>query len=129
MTLDALKQYCIDLGFEPVIIHNQFYMCLNSNIYSGPTLIYYPYNKGDTIYITPELHIIKYHHIMGRIPKEYYYYGNCDPREAFFSIEDNYTKYTINDDEQIKKAITKLAEQMKTALISMRLKNIKGDFE
>lgn len=127
MTLNELKQYCEELGFYTVIEHRALYGILNDTVYSGPSLIYYSFDE-QIVYISPELHIEKCPHEFGNIHKQYYYYGNHDPREAFYSLHSSYTLFNINEDEKIKNALNKLNCLFKEGMIKLREDEIKEDF-
>lgn len=125
MTVDELKQYCEGLGFVTVLEHRALYGILNDTVYTGPTLIYYPFDEQN-VYITPELHIEKYPYYSGNI--KYYYYGNSDPRDAYYSLQDKYTLFNINEDEKIKDALNKLNCLFKEGMIKLRETELKEDF-
>ena len=127
MNLKELKQYCEELCFYTVLEHRALYGILNDTIYSGPTLIYYSFDE-QIVYISPELHIEKYPHDYANIHKQYYYYGNSDPREAFYSLKDRYILFNINEDEKIKAALNKLNCMFKEGMIKLRENEIKEDF-
>ena len=125
MTLNELKQYCEELGFYTVLEHRALHGMLNIPVYSGPSLIYYSFDE-QIVYISPELHIEKYPNDNGL--KQYYYYGNHDPREAFYSLKDRYILFNINEDEKIKAALNKLNCMFKEGMIKLRENEIKEDF-
>ena len=128
MTQAELVTLCKSLGFcgEPgECVIGSYYANLNPEKYTGPTLIYQPVEDSN-VYICPEIHIAKKPHLFAGIHKMYSYEGVNDTLYA--SMKEKYPKYSLNDDEQIKKALVDLQKQWKSELNKIREDEIKGDF-
>lgn len=128
MTQAELVTLCKSLGFcgEPgECVKGSYYANLNNEVYTGPTLIYQPVEDSN-VYICPEIHIAKKPHLFAGIHKMYAYEGVNDTLYA--SMKEKYPKYSLNDDEQIKKALVELQKQWKCELNKIREEEIEGDF-
>ena len=128
MTQAELVTLCKSLGFcgEPgECVIGSYYANLNPEKYTGPTLIYQPVEDSN-VYICPEIHIAKKPHLFAGIHKMYSYEGVNDTLYA--SMKEKYPKYSLNDDEQIKKALVDLQKQWKCELNKIREEEIEGDF-
>ena len=51
-----------------------------------------------------------------------------NPESVSYSMREKYPKYSLNDDEQIKKALVDLQKQWKSELNKIREEEIQGDF-
>lgn len=130
MTQTELVTLCKSLGFcgEPGrCVIGSYYANLNPEKYTGPTLIYQPVDEPN-VYISPIVHIMKKPHIDAGIHKIYAYEGVKEPSSESHSMREKYPKYSLNDDEQIKKALVELQKQWKCDLNKIREEEIEGDF-
>lgn len=132
MTQAELVTLCKSLGFcdEPGrCVKGSYYANLNHEKYTGPTLIYQPVDDPN-VYICPVIHIEKKPHIYGGFLKLYAYDGVIkSPDSRRISMKEKYSKYDLNDDEQIKKALVDLQKQWKSELNRIKEEEIKGDFK
>ena len=129
MTQAELVTLCKSLGFcgEPDrCVRGSYYANLNPEKYTGPTLIYQPVDDTN-VYISPRVHIMKKPHFFAGNYKIYAYEGVKDSSERY-SMKEKYPKYSLNDDEQIKKALFDLQKQWKSELNKIREEEIQGDF-
>ena len=130
MTQTELVTLCKSLGFcgEPGrCVIGSYYANLNPEKYTGPTLIYQPVDD-QCVYICPRVHIMKKPHFFAGVHKIYAYEGVKNPSSESYSMREKYPKYSLNDDEQIKKALVELQKQWKCDLNKIREDEIKGDF-
>lgn len=130
MTQAELVTLCKSLGFcgEPDrSVIGSYYANLNPEKYTGPTLIYQP-AEDPNVYISPRVHIMKNPHFFAGIHKIYSYEGVKVPASETYSMKEKYPKYSLNDDEQIKKALVNLQKQWKSELNKIREEEIQGDF-
>lgn len=130
MTQAELVTLCKSLGFcgEPDrCVKGSYYADLNHEKYTGPTLIYQPV-EDPNVYICPVIHIAKRPHFFGGLFKLYAYEGVNDPSVAVYSMREKYPRYSLSDDEQIKKALFDLQKQWKSELNRIREEEIEGDF-
>ena len=131
MTQAELVTLCKSLGFcgEPdKCVIGSYYANLNPEKYTGPTLIYKPV-EDQCVYICNRVHIMKKPHFFCGIHKIYAYEGVKDPSSETYSMKEKYPKYSLNDDEQIKKALVDLQKQWKSDLNKIREEEIQGDFD
>jgi hypothetical protein len=68
-------------------------------------------------------------HFYAGIHKLYSYEGVKDPSSEPYSMKEKYPKYSLNDDEHIKKALFDLQKQWKSEMNKIREDEIKGDFK
>ena len=131
MTQAELVTLCKSLGFsgEPGrCVKGSYYANLNPEKYTGPTLIYQPVDDPN-VYICPRVHIMKKPHFFAGVHKIYAYEGVNRPHSSeTYSMKERYPKYSLNDDEQIKKALVDLQKQWKDELNKIREEEIEGDF-
>lgn len=130
MTQAELVTLCKSLGFcgEPgKCVIGSYYANLKPEKYIGPTLIYQPVDD-QCVYICPRIHIMKNPHFFAGVHKIYAYEGVKDNSSETYSMKVKYPKYSLNDDEQIKKALVYLQKQWKSELNKIREEELKGDF-
>ena len=131
MTQAELVTLCKSLGFcgEPDrCVKGSYYANLNPEKYTGPTLIYKPV-EDQCVYICNRVHIMKKPHFFAGIHKIYAYEGVKYLSSESHSMKEKYPKYSLNDDEQIKKALVDLQKQWKSELNKIREEEIQGDFD
>ena len=123
MTIKELEKLCHQFEFTGVVgdcVKKALYCELDDRIYSGPTLIYCP-PEHKYVYVSPQLTITK-----NSEDNEFHY--KSVPREFGTMMTVIYTKYDLNDDEAVIKALANLKKLWKEQLNNLQLDNIKHDF-